>query len=127
MSPQTISLILFSILAALYLPALFVLLRRWEGQENTALLLTGYMVLALVLTLLEGLRYGGRLQMEPQTALDTQLYGALFLAILMTLTVTFFVRRDLWTWLCSGSWRQGRSVSISSGWVTWCGRTARSR
>lgn len=102
MSPETINLILFSILAALYLPVIFVLLRRWEGQETAALLLTAYMVLALLLTMIEGLRYSGRLQMSAETAFDTQLYGALFLAILMMLAVLIFVRRRVWTWLGIG-------------------------
>ena len=102
MSPQNISLILFMLLAALYLPVIATSLRRWDGQENTTLVLTAYMVVALLLTALEGLRYGGRWQVNTQTALDIQIYGALLLSILMMLTVILFIRREVWTWLGVG-------------------------
>jgi signal transduction histidine kinase len=102
MSPQDLSLILFFILAALYLPVFATLLRRREGQETAASLLMAYLVIAFVLTLLEGLRYGRRWNVEPQAAWDIQLYGALLLAVLLTLTVLIFVRREIWTWLGLG-------------------------
>ncbi|MEP7134232.1 MAG: ATP-binding protein [Chloroflexota bacterium] len=102
MSPQNISLILFLILAALYLPVIGSLLRHREGQETATTLLTAYMVIALFLTMVEGLRYGGRWRVEDQTALDIQIFGALILAILMMLTVLLFVRREIWTWLGIG-------------------------
>jgi len=93
MSPQNISLILFTLLAALYLPVIATSLRRWEGQETAATLLASYMTVALLLTLLEGLRYGNRWQVATQTALDIQIYGALVLSVLMLMTVLVFVRR----------------------------------
>jgi len=102
MSPQNLSLILFILLAALYLPMIGTLLRRREGQETATTLLTAYMVVALLLTALEGVRYGGRWQVNAQTAIDIQIYGALALSVLMTLTVIVFVRREMWMWLGVG-------------------------
>jgi len=102
MSPQNLGLILLVVLAALYLPVLFTLLRQRAGQETASTLLTGYLVAALFLTLLEGLRFSGRWQVDIQTATDIQLYGALLLAVLMSLAVRAFTRRDLGTWLGVG-------------------------
>jgi signal transduction histidine kinase len=102
MSPQSLSLIVFGVLAALYLPLIVTLLRRREGQENASFLLTAYLVVALALTLLEGLRLGGRWQAGAQAAWDIQLYGSLVLSILLILTVIGFVRREPWTWLGVG-------------------------
>ncbi|MEP6895498.1 MAG: GAF domain-containing sensor histidine kinase, partial [Chloroflexota bacterium] len=102
MSPQNLSLILFLILAALYLPVIVMLLRHWEGQENATIVLTVYLVVALLLTTLEGLRYGGRWRVSSQDALNIQIEGMLLLSILMTLTVIFFVRREIWTWVGIG-------------------------
>ena len=99
MSPQNLSLILFLLLAALYLPVIVTLLRRREGQETATWMLTAYLIVALLLTAIEGLRYGGRWQVATQTALDIQIYGALVLSVLMILTVILFVRREIWTWL----------------------------
>jgi len=91
------------VLAALYLPVIANILRHWEGQENATLLLIAYMVVALLLTALEGLRYGGRWQVDTQIALDVQIYGALLLSILMLLTAILFVRREVWTWFGVGA------------------------
>jgi signal transduction histidine kinase len=102
MSPQAINLILLLILAALYLPVIVMLYQRRAGQETAALLLSGYALVALLLNVIEGLWWGGRLQVEAQFAYDLQIYGALTLAILMTLSVIKFVRRELWTWLGIG-------------------------
>jgi len=102
MSSQNLNLILIMLLAALYLPVIVSLVRRREGQEIAAFLLIAYLACAMLLTALEGLRLGGRLLMDAQTALDIQLYGMLLLSILMILTVTGFVRRTLWTLLGVG-------------------------
>lgn len=99
MSPQDLSLLLLVILAALYVPVLVTLLRQRAGQETASNLLTGYLVAALFLTLLEGFRFGARWQVDTQTATDIQLYGALLLSALMSLTVLSFTRRDLSAWL----------------------------
>ena len=51
----------------------------------------------------EGLWRGGRLQLATQqVANDFQVYGALVLAFLLTLTVVSFIRRDLNVWLGIG-------------------------
>jgi len=102
MSPQILSLILFTLLAVLYLPIIVTLFRRMEGHETAAMLLVTYVVIALALTLLEGFRYGGQWTITLQNALDFQLYGAWLLSAIMLLTVLSFVRRDLWTWLGVG-------------------------
>ena len=102
MTPQNLSLILLVVLAALYLPILVTLLRQRAGQETASTVLTGYLVAALFLTLLEGLRFSGRWQVGSQTAVDIQLYGALLLSILMILVALSFTRRELWTWLGIG-------------------------
>ena len=102
MSPENINLILFMVLAALYLPVIVTLLQRREGQETATLMLTAYLIIALLLTVIEGLRYGRRWQVATQTALDIQIYGALVLSVLMLLTVTLFVRREFWNWLGVG-------------------------
>ena len=93
---------MLALLAALYLPVLVTLWRQRAGQETASTLMAGYMVLALLLTLLEGLRFGGRWQVGPQSALDVQLYGALVLAVLMSLVVLSFTRRKVGTWLGVG-------------------------
>jgi len=103
MSPQNLSLILFILLAALYVPLIVTLVRRSSGQESATLVLTSYATIAALLTIVEGLRYGGRWVVKTQTALDVQIYGALVLSILMTLTVVYFVRREIWTWLGIGA------------------------
>jgi signal transduction histidine kinase len=102
MSSQVLNLILFLLLAALYLPVIVTLLLRREGHETTSLLLAGYALVALLLDVVEGLRLSGSLQMDVQFANDLQVYGALLLAILMKLTVLKFTRREIWTWLGIG-------------------------
>jgi len=96
MSPQTLNLILHLILAALYLPVLANLIQRRSGQETAATLLSSYVVLGMLLTIGEGLWRGGQLRLAtPRVANDFQLYGALALAFLLTLTVASFTRRNL--------------------------------
>jgi len=102
MSPQNLGLILLILLAALYLPVVAIVLRRREEKETASLLLIAYAVAALLLTAMEGLRYGGRWLVDAQTALNIQIYGALLLSVLMILTVILFVRREPWTWLGVG-------------------------
>jgi signal transduction histidine kinase len=102
MSAQNLSLILLGILAALYLPVLVALLRQRAGQETASTIMTGYLVAALFLTLLESFRFGARWQVDAQTAADIQLYGALLLSVMLGLAVLSFTRRDLGTWLGVG-------------------------
>ena len=103
MSVQDLTLILHLILAALYLPPLFALIQRHDGQETTTMFLGGYVLISLLLEVAEGLWRGGRLYIaSPQIANDFQAYGALALAFLLTLTVVSFVRRSLRAWLILG-------------------------
>jgi len=113
MSSQILSLILLLFLAALYLPVIYMLLQRATGQENAAMLLIGYALVALLLDVVEGLRLGNRLLMDTQFAYDIQIYGALLLALLMTLSVLIFTRGELWTWLGIGLfWGLGIAVIV---------------
>jgi signal transduction histidine kinase len=102
MSPQAINLTLLMLLAALYLPVIVMLHQRRAGQETAAALLSGYALVAALLCAGEGLWRGGRWAIDAQVANDLQVYGALLLAVLMTLTVIVFVRREPWTWLGIG-------------------------
>lgn len=103
MSPQALNLILHFILAALYLTLIVRLFKRHPGQESAAMYLSGYIVLGMLLVLGEGLWRGGELYIaSQQVANDFQLYGALALSLLLTLTVASFSRRALRTWLGVG-------------------------
>jgi signal transduction histidine kinase len=88
------------ILAAIYLPLLFTLIKRHAGQETAAMLFSGYVLVGLFLVVGEGLWRGGRLYIaSQQIANDFQTYGALALVFLLTLTVASFTRRNLRPWL----------------------------
>jgi signal transduction histidine kinase len=103
MSPQELNLILHLTLAVLYLPMLVILLTRRAGQERAAMWLIGYVLMALLLDVGEGLWRGGQLHLaSQQIANDFQVYGSLVLAFLLTLTVVSFIRRDLNVWLGIG-------------------------
>jgi signal transduction histidine kinase len=102
MSPQAINSTLLLLLAAFYLPVIVMLYQRRAGQETAAMLLSGYALVALLLSAGEGLWRGGGWAMDAQLANDLQLYGALSLSVLMILTVLIFVRREPWTWLGIG-------------------------
>jgi signal transduction histidine kinase len=103
MSVQDLTLILHLILAVIYLPLLFTLIRRHAGQETAAMLFSGYVLVGLFLVVAEGLWRSGRLYIaSPQIANDFQTYGALTLAFLLTLTVASFTRRNLRLWLGVG-------------------------
>ncbi|RPJ17042.1 MAG: hypothetical protein EHM33_33335, partial [Chloroflexi bacterium] len=100
MSVENLNLILHLILAALYLPLLINLIQRHAGQETAAMLLSGYVLAGMFLAVAEGLWRGGRLYIaSQQIANDFQIYGALALAFLLTLTVSSFTRRSLRVWL----------------------------
>jgi hypothetical protein len=99
MSPQDLNLILHLTLAALYLPVLVTLLLRRAGQEKAAMWLIGYVLVALLFDVGEGLWRGGQFQLaSQQVANDFQVYGALVLAFLFTLTVVSFIRRNANLW-----------------------------
>jgi len=66
--------------------------------------LTGYVLVALSLEVGEGLWRGGQLRLaSPQVANDFQIFGAVVLAFLLTLTVVSFIRRDPSLWLGIGA------------------------
>ena len=104
MSPQTLNLILLFVLAALYVPVLVNLIEHRSGHEDAATFLSIYLVIGLLLDVGEGLWRGGQLRIAtPQVANDFQLYGALALAFLLTLTVVSFTRREMRVWLILGA------------------------
>ena len=102
MSQSVFNMILVVILAALYLPVIVYALRRHEGQETAAALLSGFALVALLLNIGEAVRFGGGWQIEAQAANDIQIYFMLVLAALMTLTALAFTRKEIWTWLGVG-------------------------
>lgn len=99
MSPQVLSMTLLILLAAFYVPVLVVVLRKHEGQEAAAALLTAYAGIALLMGIGEALWRGGRWQVDQLFANDIQLYGALLLAVIILIAVLEFARREIWTWL----------------------------
>jgi len=125
MSAPTFYLILHLILAALYVPVLITLIQRHAGQETAAMLLSGYVLVSLFLTVGEGLWRGGQLYIASrQVAIDFQTYGAMTLAFLFTVTMVSFVRRDLRPWLGLGAfWLVGLILLLANifgfGKVVW--------
>ncbi|HMD82901.1 MAG TPA: hypothetical protein VKE92_16400, partial [Anaerolineales bacterium] len=118
-------MILLFFLAALYVPVLVNLIERRSGQEDAARYLSIYLVLGLLLDVGEGLWRGGQLRIAtPRVANDFQLYGALALAFLLTLTVLSFTRREKRVWLILGGvWVLGLIIILpnllGSGDVIW--------
>lgn len=103
MSAQTVILILYLVLAVMYLPLIVTLYRRPAGQENAAILLGFYIALAFSMTVAEGLWRTGRLYIATgRVAIDFQIYGALVLSFLLALSTTFFIRRRLTIWFGIG-------------------------
>ena len=87
------------ILAALYVPLLLTLMRRHGGLETAATFMSVYVIIGMFLDISEGLWRGGQLYIATQqVANDFEIYGALALAFVLTLTIVSFIRRDLWTW-----------------------------
>ena len=103
MSAQLLSLVLHFILAALYVPVLINLIEQHEGHENAAKFLGAYVVVGALLDVGEGLWRGGQLRIaSTQVANDFQIYGALALAFLLTLSVVSFIRRGRRVWMAVG-------------------------
>jgi signal transduction histidine kinase len=76
-----------------------MLYQRRAGQEIAAMLLGGYAVVALALCAAEAFWRGGIWGIHAVAANDLQVYGTLLLAVLMTLTVIVFIRREPWGWI----------------------------
>jgi signal transduction histidine kinase len=103
MSPQIFYLILHLLLVALYIPLLVTLLNRHTGQETAAMVMGGYVVIAFLLVLGEGLWRAGKLYIaSEQIANDFQTYGALALSFILVLAIVIFIRRDITAWLGVG-------------------------
>jgi hypothetical protein len=124
MSPRILYLILLMTLAALHLPVLTTLFKRRAGQESASMLFSINILVSLLLTAAEGLWRGGQLQLDTRAAMDFQLYGALALAFILTLTIVSFIRRDLRLWLGLGVfWALGFIVIVPNlfgfGEVVW--------
>lgn len=102
MSQSVINIILFIVLAAIYLPVVVSVYRQHEGQETAATLLSIYALIAMFIGIGEGLLRGGQWQVEPQIVNDIMIYVAFVLALLMLLTALAFTRQELSTWLGIG-------------------------
>jgi signal transduction histidine kinase len=102
--PVLTSFTLLTIAAALYLPIIFFAILRREGQEMTAGLIILYALIGLGLGIFEAFWRGGSLsQMDALAFGDIEVYGALALAFLMTITVYVFMRRSPIGWLIVGA------------------------
>ena len=100
MPAQTLILILYLILAVLYLPLIVTLYRRPAGQENAAILLGVYIALASLITVAEGLWQAGQLHIASgRIENDFQIYAAFALSFLLLLCVLSFIRRSPTVWL----------------------------
>lgn len=83
------------LLAALYLPVLFLVIQRRQSAPGTsAWALTFYVLLSLVLAITEAVWRGG--QSEVQGLQDLQIFGAFLLMTLQMLLVRAFLRRENW-------------------------------
>jgi len=102
MSLQVLVMILVFVLTAVYLPIAITVLRRHEGQETAATMLSAYSAIAIFLGIGEALQRGGQWQIQEQFANDIQLYGAVLLAVILLMTTLEFTRRELWTWFGIG-------------------------
>ncbi|MGA7192393.1 MAG: ATP-binding protein [Anaerolineales bacterium] len=102
--PVLTSFTLLTVAAALYLPIIFFAILRREGQEMTAGLIILYALIGLGLGIFEAFWRGGSLsQMDALAFGDIEVYGALTLAFLMTITVYVFMRRSPIGWLIVGA------------------------
>ena len=102
MSPQNLSLILLTTLAALHLFVLARLIGRRAGQESAAAYFAAYVLINMSLTALEGAWRGGQWRLDARAALDVQIYGAFALSFLLLITILYFVRRNQRAWIGTG-------------------------
>ena len=106
LDPALISFTLLAIGAALYLPIIFFAILRRAGQEIAAGLIILYALIGAGLGIFEAFWRGGRLsQMDALAFGDIEVYGALILAFLMTITAYVFMRRSPIGWLIVGGSR----------------------
>ena len=103
LDPTLISFILLAIAAALYLPLIIFAILHSAGQEVAAGLIILYALIGTGLGIFEAFWRGGRLsQMDALAFGDIEVYGALILAFLMTITAYVFMRRSPIAWLIVG-------------------------
>ena len=102
MSLEVLIMILVLVLTAIYLPVAITVLRKHEGQETAAIMLSAYAAVAVFLGIGEALQRGGQWQIQEQLFNDIQLYGAILLAAILLVTTLEFTRRDIWTWVGIG-------------------------
>ena len=103
LDPALTSFTLLSIVAALYLPIVFLAILRRQGQEVTAGLIVLYALIGMGLGIFEAFWRGGSLsRMDALEFGDIEVYGALVLAFLMTITAHVFMRRSPMGWLVVG-------------------------
>jgi len=102
--PALISFTLLAIAAALYLPIIFFAILRRAGQEITAGFIILYALIGAGLGIFEAFWRGGSLaQLDALAFGDIEVYGALTLAFLMTITAYVFMRRSPIGWLIVGA------------------------
>jgi signal transduction histidine kinase len=106
-------------------PLLINLIQKHAGHETAALLLSGYILVAALLDVGEGLYRSEQIYIaSPQIANDLQTYGALALSFLLTLSVVAFTWRDMRLWLGIGAfWVLGFILILLNvfrfGYVIW--------
>jgi signal transduction histidine kinase len=89
--------------AVFYAAVLISTFRRRSGHEFSALLLGLYTLLALALQVGEAFwRNGNLAQVNALGFTNLEIFGALFLAFMLTLIARAFLRREGWTWLVVG-------------------------
>src|SRR5271169_2593055 len=104
LDPTLISFILLAIAAALYLPLIWFAILHGAGQEVAAGVIILYALIGAGLGIFEAFWRGGRLsQMDALAFGDIEVYGALILAFLMTISVYVFIRRSPMGWLIVGT------------------------
>jgi len=102
-APAFILVTLLSIAAALYLPTIFFAILRRKGREVTAGLIILYALTGAGLGIFEAFWRSGNISgLDAPAFNDIEIYGALFLAFLMTVTAHVFMRRPPTGWLITG-------------------------
>jgi signal transduction histidine kinase len=129
MSQQVLIMILLFIVTAIYLPVAITVLRKHEGQEAAATMLSAYAGVAIFLGIGEALLQGRQWHIQEQLANDLQIYGAVLLSAIMLMTMLEFTRREIWTWLIVGVvWGLVIAAIVSNifnlGDVVWTNGTA---
>jgi len=99
-SLQIIYLVIYLLIAALYIPVIYNALRGQEGHQTVHYLLALYAVGGMLLAIGEALWRGGLMPgISARTFQIYQTYAALLLSVVMLLVVSVFLRRQGWPWL----------------------------